>query len=304
MSSTDASRLMALEAEVARLSRRIRALEGAPSDSRWDRIEPKVADPKAPLRAPAATPSPFPRVTPQHRDSAPKPINLEEVLGGRLLALVGGIAVLIGLALFVALAVDRGWLDVTTRIVLAFAGSGVFAAGVAIGERRGRTQASLALVGTGIAGLFLSLTAGTAQYDLIPVGVALPAALGIGALATAVALRWDSRTIGGLGILGSLLAPVFLAADPTHETLVFLAVAFASSAAVLVWRRWEWLRIGAFAVAIAQIVYWVVDASPSDLAIVVVLSVFGALSLVSALGFELRVPPASLRALDLAARWH
>ena len=295
MSSTDA-RLLALEAEVARLSRRIAALEGVPAAPRWDRIEPKVAEPKAPLRAPATTPSPFPRVAPQHEGPATKPINLEEFLGGRLLALVGGIAVLIGLALFVALAVDRGWLDVTTRIVLAFAGSGaLFAAGVMIGERRGRTQASLALVGTGIAGLFLSLTAGTAHYDLIPVAAALPAALGIGALATAVALQWDSRTVGGLGILGSLLAPVFLAADPTHETLVFLAVAFASSAAVLVWRRWEWLRIGAFAVAMTQIAYWVLDASPSDLAIVVVLSVFGALSLVSALGFELRVSPASLR---------
>lgn len=296
MSSTDASRLVALEAELARLSRRIGSLEAAPAAPRSDRIEPKVAEPKAPRRAPATAPSPFPRVAPQHGGSAPKPINLEELLGGRLLALVGGIAVLIGLALFVALAVDRGWLDVTTRIVLAFAGSGaLFAAGVTIGERRGRTQASLALVGTGIAGLFLSLTAGTAQYDLIPVAAALPVALGIGALATAVALRWDSRTIGGLGILGSLLAPVFLAADPTHETLIFLAVAFASSAAVLVWRRWEWLRIAAFAVAMAQIAYWVLDASPSDLAIVVVLSVFGALSLVSALGFELRVPPASLR---------
>ena len=293
VSSTD-ERLATLETELATLSRRVDALEGVPAAPTWDRIEAKASPPKVPSRVPAT--SPFPRLRPKPARPAPKPINVEELLGGRLLALVGGIAVLIGLALFVALAVDRGWLDVTTRIVLAFVGSGaLFAAGVTIGERRGRTQASLALVGTGIAGLFLSLTAGTAQYDLIPVAAALPAALAIGALAIAVALRWDSRTIGGLGILGSLLAPVFLAADPTHETLVFLAVAFASSAAVLVWRRWEWLRIGAFAVAMAQIAYWIVDASPSDMAIVVVLSIFGALSLVSALGFELRVPPAALR---------
>lgn len=295
MSSTD-ERFAALETELATLSRRVDALEAAPAAPMWDRSEAKAAEPNAPPRAPATTPSPFPRLRPKPARPTPKPVNLEELLGGRLLALVGGTAVLIGLALFVALAVDRGWLDVTTRIVLAFAGSGaLFVAGVLIGERRKRTQASLALVGTGIAGLFLSLTAATAQYDLIPAAAALPAALAIGALATAVALRWDSRTIGGLGILGSLLAPVFLAADPTHETLLFLAVAFAASTAVLVWRRWEWLRIGAFAVAMAQIAYWVLDASPSDTAIVLVLSLFGALGLVSALGFELRVPPAALR---------
>jgi predicted membrane protein DUF2339 len=311
VSSTDESRLSALEAELATLIRRIDNLERASASTpMWDRVEEESAQAKAPVApaaratpfprppAPARTPareaSPFPR--PKAPRSAPSPVNLEELLGGRLLALVGGVAVLIGLGLFVALAADRGWLDVTTRIVLAFAGSGaLFASGVTIGERRGRTQASLALVGTGIAGLFLSLTAATAQYDLIPSAVALPGALAIGALATAVALRWDSRTIGGLGILGSLVAPVLVDADPTHETLLFLMVAFASSTAVLVWRRWEWLRIGAFAVAMAQIAYWIVDASPSDTAVVVVLSIFGALSLVAALGFELRMPPAALR---------
>jgi uncharacterized membrane protein len=182
VSSTD-ERLATLETGLATLSRRVDALEGAQAAPMRDRIEAKAAAPKAPPRAHATTPSPFPRLRPKPAHPASKPINVEELLGGRLLALVGGIAVLIGLALFVALAVDRGWLDVTTRIVLAFMGSGaLFAAGVTIGERRGRTQASLALVGTGIAGLFLSLTAGTAQYDLIPVAAALPAALAIGAL--------------------------------------------------------------------------------------------------------------------------
>jgi uncharacterized membrane protein len=120
---------------------------------------------------PARAPAPAPRVAPSKPAPAPPPprpaappppprerpdIDLEELLGGRLLALVGGLAVVLGLAFLLALAVDRGWLDEVARTVLAFAGAGaLLTLGVWLHERRGRTQASLAAVGTGLAGLFL-----------------------------------------------------------------------------------------------------------------------------------------------------
>jgi hypothetical protein len=98
---------------------------------------------------------PRPPTPPRPRPAAARPeprreLDLEELLGGRLLALAGGVAVIVGLAFLAALAVERGWLGEGTRTVLAFAGSAaLLALGAWLHERRGRTQASLAACGTG-----------------------------------------------------------------------------------------------------------------------------------------------------------
>jgi uncharacterized membrane protein len=230
------------------------------------------------------------------RPGSRREIELEELLGGRLLALVGGVAVLVGLAFFVTLVVDRGWIGEAARVALAFSGSAaLLGVGLWLGERRGRTRASLAVAGTGIAGLFLALVAATALYALIPRPAALAAALAIAALATAVAVRWCSRTLAGLGILGALAAPILTGNGPSSTSTGFLLVALGASATVLVWRRWEWLRIAAFALALPQIAVWVYLDLPSSPLVVSVLVVVTAVELVAALAFEVRVPPAGLR---------
>jgi uncharacterized membrane protein len=203
----------------------------------------------------------------------------------------GGVAVLVGLAFLVALAVEHGWLDEKARTGLAFLGSGLLLGlGIWLYERRGRTQASLAATGTGIAGLFLSLTAATVLYDLVPVSLALAAAFVVGAAGAALAIRWDATPIGGLGILGSLGAPILTGATQDVQALVFLAVAESGAVVVLLWRRWEWLRVGAVLLVMGQLAYWVLDAEPSRPVGFTVLGLFGALNLVAALGFELRRP--------------
>lgn len=222
-------------------------------------------------------------------------LDLEELLGGRLLALVGGAAVILGLAFLVALAVERGWIDERARVALAFATAGaIFAVGVWLSETRRRNQASLAMVGTGIAGLYLALTAATSLYGLVPVALALAVALGIGAAGAALAVRWDSQSLAALGILGALVSPLLVDAFPTRAGIVFLAVALAAAVAVLVWREWEWLRVVAFAVALAQLAFWGLE-EPSPLVALVALAVFTALGLGAAVGYELRVGPPALR---------
>lgn len=272
------------ETRIASLERELAALAG-----RMARLEYRFGVlPAAPAREERPSAS---KHVPRRRPA----LDLEELLGGRLLALAGGAAVILGVAFFVALAVERGWIGETARITLAFAGSGaLLAAGAWLHERRGQTQASLAAVGTAIAALYLTSTAATALYELFPVVVGLLAALAIGAVATVIAVRWDSRTVAALGIVGSLLTPVFVDAG-ADASLPFLAVALASAVGVLLWRRWDWLAMVAFLVTAPQLAYWTFE-SHSPAALVVALGGFAALNLVAAVGYELRVPSARLRA--------
>ncbi len=212
-----------------------------------------------------------------------------------MLAALGGSAVFIGIAFFVAVAIGRGWIGEAERMALAaLVSTALLALGVLLYERRGRTEAALALAGTAIGALYLTLTASTSLYDLVPTAPALALAFVVGALATALAVRWQSQLVAGLGIVGALLAPVLVDAPVSGAVAAFVLIALASAAAVLVAERWDWLAITAFALSAPQIAAFALEPA-EPLVIVAVAAALWALGTAAALGFELRTAAATLR---------
>ena len=229
---------------------------------------------------------------------ARRDIDFEELLGGRLLAWVGGLAVLLGIVFFVAMAVRRGWIGEEMRVVLAFLGSGALVGvGLYLFIRQGRTQASLAAVASGLAGLYASDVAATRLYDLVSPVVGLLCAGVVGVLGTAIAVRWRTELVGAIGILGALASPILVEAETSGTTLAFMAIALVAAVGVLLWQRWDWLAAGAFLLSAPQLAVWLDDTYEDRLALALgVLALFWALYVVAAIGYELRVPVATLRA--------
>ena len=279
MDGSPDARLEALEREVEELRARLARLEQPAQAAR-------PTSPKAPLAAPQATPAP-----------ARAPISVEDLLGGRVLGWVGGAAVVLGVAFFLVMAANRGWIDETTRVLLAFAGAtALLGGGLYLHERQGRTQAALAAVATAIAALYVTLTAATQLYDLVDPVLALVFAALVGAVATAIAVRWDEAVVAGIGIVGALLAPVLVDAGTDSASLAFMAVALGAAVGVLLWRRWSWLGIAAFVVSAPQLLGWLYDGYKDRLGLsLAVLAGFWLLYVVAAIGYELREPTAKLR---------
>jgi uncharacterized membrane protein len=251
---------------------------------------------EAPAPKAVRVPPPRPAADPRPRQQRPE-VNVEDLLGGRVLAWLGGIAVLVGIVFFFALAISHGWIGPAARTLIA--GSGALAllgAGVWLHGRKGRTDASLAAVSTAIAGLFATVTVAAQVYDLVPSFVGLVLAAAVGGLATTLALRWESRGIAALGIGGALLAPLLVGAPSSTSSILFLLVAGAAASGVLLWQRWDWLAFGAFAITTPQWIGWLLDGKPSAGTALLVLAAFGALNVASAIGFELRVQTDQLRA--------
>jgi uncharacterized membrane protein len=240
-----------------------------------------------------STPPPAAPEQPRRRD-----VDLEELLGGRLLAWVGGLAILLGIVFFVAMAVRRGWIGEELRVVLAFLGSGALVGvGLYLFISQGRTQASLAAVASGLGGLYASDVAATRLYDLVSPVVGLLCAGVIGLLGTAIAIRWRTRLVGAIGILGALASPILVQAETSGTTLAFMAIALVAAVGVLLWQRWDWLAAGAFLLSAPQLVVWLDESYEDRLALALgVLALFWALYVVAAIGYELRVPVATLRA--------
>jgi uncharacterized membrane protein len=246
--------------------------------------------PAAPIDVPTQRIHPTGR--PGRRQSG---LSFEDLLGGRILALIGALAVVLAGAFFFALAVSSGWIGEGARTGLAAAGSiALFALGVWLHERRGRTYASLSVTGAALGCMFLTVTVAGEVYDLIPAPVALALAMLVGACGTALAVRWTAVPIGAIGIVGALLSPVLAGAPQTGTTLALLFVANAAAVSVLLWQRWDWLAFACFLVAGPQWVYWVLEHGSTAGALLALLA-FGALGVGAAIGFELRVPTARLR---------
>jgi len=214
----------------------------------------------------------------------------EEFLGGRLLAWIGGVATMLGIVFLVGIALERGWIDEPLRILLGFLGStALLLVGAWLYERRGQTEAALAVVGSALAGLYTTLLVGTQVYDLIPAAAGLAAAGLVGVVGVAIAIRWESRIVAAVGILGGLLAPALVGTGATWLSVAFIAIALTTAVGVLLWRKWDWLSLGAFAVSAPQLLSWVEANQDQHLAATLgVLAGFWALYLVASIGYELR----------------
>ncbi|MDQ4048095.1 MAG: DUF2339 domain-containing protein [Actinomycetota bacterium] len=221
--------------------------------------------------------------------------SVEDLLGGRVLAWVGGLAVLIGVALLFAVGVSRGWIGESARTLIAGAGSAaLLALGVWLHEQRGRTDAALAAVATGISALFITITVGAEVYGVLPAPVALGLALAVGALATTLAVRWEAQGIAALGILGALLSPLLGGAPSELGTMAILLIAAASAVGVLLRQRWDWLSFGVFLITMPQWVAYLGEGRPTY-AVIAVLTGFGLLGAAAAVGYELRVAADTIR---------
>ena len=260
----------------------------------------------------AAQPPPEPASAPSHglpfppRPAAPpraqpqpqsQPFDLEALLGGRVLAWVGGLAVSLAAIFFLVMAVRNGWIDEATRAVLAFAGStALLVVGLWLYERKGQTEAAVAAVAAAIAALYASDTTATTVYGLVSPTVGLVLAGLIGVAATAIAVRWDSIVVAAIGIVGALLAPVLVDAGTSTASLAFMVVALWSAVGVLIWRRWSWLAVAAYVISVPQAADWIDGERHGHLGLALgVTGAFWALYVVAALGYELRVPTATLR---------
>lgn len=300
----EATRLDTVERRTEDLEERLTRLEQlliGPQPARRARPALVSPPPPAPPTPQPAMPPPPPRPAARDRPlrapqlpAQPRP-SLEDLLGGRVLAWIGGVAMLVGLVLFFALAVSSGWIGETGRVLLVAAGSlGLLGLGVWLHDARGRTDAALASVATGIAGLFISVTVASRVYELVPAEAGFVLALGVGAVATWVAVAWEARVVGALGIVGALLAPAFVGAPSDQGTMALLFAASASAVAVLVWQRWDWLGFAVVLVTAPQWIVWV-GTDPGVPEALVGMTLFGLVGAAAAAGYELRVRADGLR---------
>ena len=283
-------------------------MEDSPRSPRGARPDARGADRRPAGRARRAASGPHQPPPPAAAPSQPapgrpsdrKPFDLEELLGGRVLGWVGGIAVVVAAVFFLVMAVqqrlDRRADARRARVRRLDAAARRAASGSTSG--RGQTQAALAAVAAALAALYATDTTASVVYHLVSPAVGL-------VLAGLIGRRGNRRSPCG-GTRASSPASASSARCSRRCSSTRAAAPRASrswssallaAVGVLVWRSWSWLAFIAYVVsgAAARELARRTSATSTSACRSSSLGAFWALFVVAALGYELRVPTTALR---------
>ena len=221
------------------------------------------AVPSAPAQQPSAPVPPLPAATPSASPQTHGVLQwLEELIGGRLAVLFGGLALALGGVFLVRYTIEQGLLGPAARIGF----GALFAAALAAGaeylrrnDRQPRQGAYIpgALMAAAIVTAFATIYAAYGLYGFLsaPAAFVLMGLIGFAALAIS---SLHGPALAALGLIGSYATPILVGGndpDPwqllSYLTIVTFACYFTSHL-----RNWSWLAIAATALADVWGVFW------------------------------------------------
>jgi uncharacterized membrane protein len=175
--------------------------------------------------------------------------SLESRIGSQWFNRIGILAVMIGMAWFLKLAIDNHWIGPLGRVLIGLVAG---AALVAWSERfRKHNYAafsySLKAVGSGI--LYLSLWAAFSLYQLLPAGAAFAAMILVTAFNGFMAWVQDAELLALYAIAGGLSTPLLISTGVNHEValLSYLLLLDVAVLILVALRPWSRLLFAAFA---------------------------------------------------------
>lgn len=134
--------------------------------------------------------------------------SIESKITGKGFAVIGIIALLVGVAFFLKYAFDNNWIGVTGRLMMGFmAGLGLLISGDFLHQKPRYRQYSVYLSGGGLAMLYLTIFAGTYVYELINPLFSIVLTFVVNIAGVVLALRAKEEGLAALAIFGGFLTP-------------------------------------------------------------------------------------------------
>ena len=190
--------------------------------------------------------------------------NWEWLVGGNWLARIGAVALILGVAFFISLSIDRGWLGETERVLLGVVGGLVLLAAGEYWRKRYAVWAQ-AIIGGGLAILYLSVYGAFALYGLIGPLVALGSFSVITVAGAALSLRQEAAAVAVIAILSGFATPLLLQEKLPDQRLllVYVLVLDIGVLALASFRNWRWFTLLALIGSLVLFQFWQQELDPS-----------------------------------------
>lgn len=255
--------IRALRAQVERLGARLQALEAARAAGA--EAAPTVAT--RPVEAPAAPAAPAgPEPPAPAAPTAPSaPVappaasdSLEARIGGRWLLNVGIAAIVIGVAYFEKLAIDRNWINETARVIQGGVFGGLLVIAGGWFASRGHRAYGQMIAGGGVAVMYVSAYAAFNYYRLIDRPIAFVLLVAISALGAWLADRHNSQGLAVFAVGGGFVTPFLLPGDTDAQVALFTydAILIAGTVFLAGRRDWPLLHVVSYLFTLVTIAAW------------------------------------------------
>ncbi len=201
---------------------------------------------KPAAQAAAPTPTPRPAAQPKAHPFAPHPaINWEQFMGAKLFAWIGGLALFLGVALFVKYSFEHNLISPAMRVAIGFVvGLALIGGGLAL-RRKENAVTAQTLCATGILILYAVTFAAHSYYKFPFFTVLRTFAIMtmITAGAFALAVRMNAQVVGVLGLAGGFLTPILLSTGRDNPLGLFGYIALLDIGLLTVARRKNWAAL-------------------------------------------------------------
>lgn len=184
--------------------------------------------------------------------------NFEKFIGENLFGKIGIVVLIIGVGFFVKYAIDKNWINETTRTILGYLLSGAL---LGIGyklHKKYRTYSSL-LAGGAFGVAYVTTAVAFHYYHLFSSTTAFAILVGITALMTALAWITDKRELATIALVGGFIAPFIASNGDGNMTVLctYLLILNVGMAVVAFKKRWSELPLlGAVATWVILTVMW------------------------------------------------
>lgn len=218
-----------------------------------------------PVQAPVAkqtkfTPMPFEKPAesmPLRKQDVAKPRSraqahtLEQFMGAKLFAWVGGLALFLGIIFFVKLSIERGWISPELRTAIGFiTGAGLVWGGLALQKQRTYLTLAHTLCAAGVVILYGVTFAAHAMWRIPPLDSAVVTFVVMALITTAaflLAVQMNAQVVAILGMLGGFLTPVLCSTGEDQPGGLFTYMALLDVGVLAVAKNKRWLHLSALA---------------------------------------------------------
>jgi len=179
---------------------------------------------------------------------------LENLIGLRLIHLVGIVVLVIGLSLGVKYAIDKNLISEGMRIILAYlAGSVLYF--FAFRLRKAYAGFSSILFSGAIASAYFTTFGAFVYYHFLSYTVAFVIMIVLTIYTTYEALRYNRQEIALLGLVGAYGIPFLISPDRGHPELLFLYMTIINAGVVFLCAKKPWPLVGRAAQAISWLLF-------------------------------------------------
>lgn len=255
------SRLDALESNQRHVAREIaelrRLIAESGSVAQGERVTPASIriPPDEPPREAREIPVPASPDLPSPEPSAPS--NIERFVGENLIALIGVVITVIGVAIGAKYAIDKGWITPVMRIVFGYlTGIGLLVPAYRLRDKYPRFSAATL---SGAMAVFYFITyAAFSYYDLIPQTAAFVLMVGFTVFTVIAAIRYDRVVIAHIGLVGAYAVPFLLSRNEGRAAVLFSYIAIINIGilAISVGRYWRSLFYSSFVITWLIFLAW------------------------------------------------